>query len=94
MIYKIFETISIIFTYVVSFFFLVILDILIVHRLHTRQSTSINRAIVQTNDAVTHDASPGTSSTRKRMQKQQNIDRNMTFMLITVAIVFMVMRFP
>ncbi|CAF2744884.1 unnamed protein product [Rotaria sp. Silwood2] len=94
MIYKIFGTISIIFTYVVPFFFLVILNILIVHRLHTRQNTSINRAIAQTNDVVIHDTSPETSSTRKRMQKQQNIDRNITFMLITVAIVFMVMRFP
>lgn len=34
------------------------------------------------------------ASTRKRQQRQRNTDRNITFMLITVAIAFMVMSFP
>ncbi|CAF4387765.1 unnamed protein product [Rotaria magnacalcarata] len=35
-----------------------------------------------------------TLSARKRLQRQRNTDRNITFMLITVAIAFMVMTFP
>jgi hypothetical protein len=40
------------------------------------------------------DKSLATASTRKRQQRQRNIDRNITFMLISVAIAFMVMSFP
>ena len=39
------------------------------------------------------DPTLGSASTRKR-QRQKNIDRNITFMLIAVAIAFMVMSFP
>ncbi|CAF1258797.1 unnamed protein product [Rotaria sordida] len=93
-VYKIFGTISVIFTYIVPFFFLGILSSLIVYRLHTRQNTVIQRSIMQTSKTFSIDSSCGTSSTRKRQQKQRNIDRNITFMLIVVAIAFMVMTFP
>jgi hypothetical protein len=41
-----------------------------------------------------NDLSLEAASTRKRHQRKRNTDRNITFMLITVAIAFMVMSFP
>ncbi|CAF2410630.1 unnamed protein product [Rotaria sp. Silwood2] len=93
-VYKIFGTISVIFTYIVPFFFLGILNILIVYRLHARQNTVIQRSLMQSSSTFNTDSSFGSSSTRKRQHKQRNTDRNITLMLITVAIAFMVMTFP
>jgi hypothetical protein len=74
------------------FIFLGILNILIVSRLHARQNTSIQRSMATA--ASTHvDPTLDSASTRKR-QRQRNTDRNITFMLIAVAIAFMVMSFP
>ncbi|CAF1091408.1 unnamed protein product [Rotaria magnacalcarata] len=89
--YKVFGTISVIFTYIVPFFFLGILNTLIAYRLHVRQNTSIQRSLMQSANIIGVDA---TLSARKRLQRQRNTDRNITFMLITVAIAFMVMTFP
>lgn len=92
--YKIFGTISVIFTYIVPFFFLGILNTLLVFRLHARQHTSIQRSMMSTSSNSTIDPTSGSASTRKRQQRQRNTDRNITFMLITVAVAFMVMSFP
>lgn len=110
--YKIFGTISVIFTYIgkkfafssssfevffflsVPFFFLGILNTLLVFRLHARQHTSIQRSMMSTGSNSTIDPNSGSASTRKRQQRQRNTDRNITFMLITVAVAFMVMSFP
>ncbi|CAF2140769.1 unnamed protein product [Rotaria magnacalcarata] len=91
-VYKVFGTISVIFTYIVPFIFLGILNTLIVHRLHTRHHTSIQRALPTSGSANT-ERTLVTASARKR-HRQRNIDRNITFMLIAVAIAFMVMSFP
>ncbi|UJR28353.1 hypothetical protein I4U23_009595 [Adineta vaga] len=91
-IYKIFGTLSVIFTYIVPFIFLGILNILIVCRLHARQHTSIQRSMAASS-STNVDSTLGSASTRKR-QRQRNTDRNITFMLIAVAIAFMVMSFP
>ncbi|CAF4548980.1 unnamed protein product [Rotaria sp. Silwood1] len=93
-VYKILGTISVIFTYIVPFFFLGVLNILIVYRLHARQNTVIQRSLMQSSSTFTNDSSFGSSSTRKRQQRQRNTDRNITLMLIAVAIAFMVMIFP
>ena len=74
------------------FIFLGILNILIVYRLHARHHTSIHRSMVSSG-STTGDPTVGTASTRKR-QRQRNVDRNITFMLIAVAVAFMVMSFP
>ncbi|UJR21138.1 hypothetical protein I4U23_024237 [Adineta vaga] len=93
-VYRIFGTISVIFTYIAPFIFLGILNILIVYRLHTRQQTSIQHSLKVTKTANRTDSSLATTSIRKRQQRQRNTDRNITFMLITIAIAFMVMSFP
>ena len=110
-VYKIFGTISVIYTYIsmrkrkilneiysdfvlAPFIFLGILNILIVYRLHTRQHSSIQQSIKSTGSGSRNDPSLAATSTRKRQQRQRNTDRNITFMLITVAIAFMVMSFP
>jgi hypothetical protein len=49
--------------------------------------------MVSSNNSGGHAASLKSASTRKR-HKQRNADRHITFMLITVAIAFMVMSFP
>jgi len=109
-VYKILGTISVIFTYIgkrndftyfvclnfiflVPFIFLGILNILIVYRLHARQHTSLQRSMTSASSSTNADPTLGTASTRKR-QRQKNTDRNITFMLIAVAIAFMVMSFP
>ncbi|CAF0771657.1 unnamed protein product [Adineta steineri] len=91
-IYKVFGTISVIFTYIVPFISLGILNTLIVYRLQARQNTSIQRSMTTTS-STNVDPTLGSASTRKR-QRQRNIDRNITFMLIAVAVAFMVMSFP
>ncbi|CAF0925195.1 unnamed protein product [Adineta ricciae] len=91
-IYKIFGTLSVIFTYIVPFIFLGILNTLIVYRLRARQQTSIQRSMTSSS-STNVDPTLGSASTRKR-QRQRNTDRNITFMLIAVAIAFMVMSFP
>lgn len=108
-VYKICGTISVIFTYIgklrdsiemshlfclAPFIFLGILNILIIYRLRTRQHGVIQRSILSTSNSGGMDPSLINASTRKRQQRQRNADRNITFMLITVAIVFMVMSFP
>jgi hypothetical protein len=74
------------------FIFLGILNILIVYRLRARQHTSIQRSMASSSNNSA-DSTAGSASTRKR-QRQKNTDRNITFMLIAVAIAFMVMSFP
>ncbi|CAF2395415.1 unnamed protein product [Rotaria sp. Silwood2] len=91
-VYKIFGTFSVIFTYIAPFIFLGILNILIVYRLHNRHHTSIQRSVAISTNSNT-DPTLASASTRKR-QRQKNTDRNITFMLIAVAIAFMVMSFP
>ncbi len=76
------------------FIFLGILNILIVYRLHTRRHTSIQQSMKSTGGGSRNDLSVEAASTRKRQQRKRNTDRNITFMLITVAIAFMVMSFP
>jgi ABC-type Na+ efflux pump permease subunit len=76
----------------VPFIFLGILNTLIVSRLRARQHTSIQRSATSSSAAKT-DSTIDSASTRKR-QRQKNTDRNITFMLIAVAIAFMVMSFP
>ncbi|CAF0839212.1 unnamed protein product [Adineta ricciae] len=93
-VYKIFGTISVIFTYIAPFIFLGILNILIVYRLHARQQTAIQHSLKVTKVGHRTGASSASTSMRKRQQRQRNTDRNITFMLITVAIAFMVMSFP
>ena len=82
------------YSFLAPFIFLGILNILIVYRLHTRQHTLIQRSIMSTSSGSGIDPSLASASTRKRQQRQRNADRNITFMLITVAIAFMVMSFP
>jgi hypothetical protein len=82
------------FKFLAPFIFLGILNILIVYRLHTRQHSLIQHSTRSTSSASGVDSSLVSTSTRKRQQRQRNIDRNITFMLITVAIAFMVMSFP
>ncbi len=82
------------FLFLVPFIFLGILNILIVSRLHARQRTSIQRSTISTSSTSGTEPQFVTTSTRKRQQRQRNTDRNITFMLITVAIAFMVMSFP
>ncbi|CAF0926781.1 unnamed protein product [Adineta steineri] len=94
MIYKIFGTISVIYTYIIPFIFLGILNILICYRLHTRQQTSIQQSLKTANNKNRNESSSASASVRKRIQRQRNTDRNITVMLITVAIAFMVMSFP
>ncbi|CAM2703294.1 unnamed protein product [Rotaria socialis] len=91
-VYKVFGTISVIFTYIVPFIFLGILNTLIVYRLHTRHHTSLQRTL-PTSGSTNTEKTLATVSTRNR-QRQRNTDRNITFMLIAVAIAFMVMSFP
>ena len=77
----------------VPFFFLGILNTLIVYRLHARHNTSIQRSMVTSSSTTGTDLTLGSASTRKR-QRQKNVDRNITFMLIAVAFAFMIMSFP
>ncbi|CAM4906934.1 unnamed protein product [Rotaria socialis] len=89
-VYKVCGIISIIVTHIVPFVFLVILDILIVHRLKTNHyDTSMQHSVLPKNNRTATN-----SSTRKRIKRQGNVDRNITFMLITVGVTFMVMTFP
>ncbi|CAF4798532.1 unnamed protein product [Rotaria socialis] len=89
-VYKVCGIISIIVTHIVPFVFLVILDILIVHRLKTNHyDTSMQHSVLPKNNRTATN-----SSTRKRIKRQGNADRNITFMLITVGVTFMVMTFP
>lgn len=78
------------FFFSVPFFSLGILNILIVYRLHARQNTSIQRSTFSSMSSNSFES----ASTRKRHQRQRNADRHITFMLIAVAIAFMVMSFP
>ena len=78
--------------FLVPFISLFILNILIVCRLRERQHTSMQRSMATSSSTKT-DSKKDSASTRKR-QRQKNTDRNITFMLIAVAIAFMVMSFP
>ena len=68
------------------------LNSLIVYRLHTRQQSSTKHSMIPTSNVSSNDLT--TMSSSKRIQRQRNTDRNITLMLITVAIAFMVMSFP
>ncbi|CAF1180421.1 unnamed protein product, partial [Didymodactylos carnosus] len=61
-----------------------ILNSFIIHRLRARQNNSIRSTHSERNS----------SSIRTRTRQRQNTDRNITFMLITVALAFMLMSFP